>query len=211
MDEVISASSSSTTLTWEDLPSPEQPGESPLHRHVQLLKAHYVDEYFPDDKSAWNQDDSGIWLWETSNSSLQFDSSEEQDSDACDLVEFPLVGLQDPPSSILLHSTYMPTDPTSINNQTPYFSDQPYDFVTRDFSNTFPRQLANLRSRESILLPWVDSQGNYTSDDLFDHNEFNFDIISDSDEDLGPLIDNEDVMLCDVLSVGDGEESIWED
>lgn len=161
-------------LTWEDLPFPEQPEESPSYREVKHLKTYYADEYFPDDESAWNQNDSGIWLWETSNTSLQFDSSEEHDSDICDLVKIPSVGPQDASSSILLRSTNVPTDLTSISNQTPSFFEQPHDFVNQDSSNAFPRQLTRPRSRETIILPWVDSQGIYTSDDLFNHNESNY-------------------------------------
>ncbi|KZP31428.1 hypothetical protein FIBSPDRAFT_925697 [Athelia psychrophila] len=217
-DDVLSTQSPSSMLSCEDLPIPGQFDESESHNRAQLLRDHTIDEYFLDDEVNWNQDDSGIWLWETTDSSLQLGSGEEHDSCTSDLDELPLPVFQGSPSTPFPHYARISKHCTPEPDQDLYYSDQSQEdaVMIHDSHNASPVHSAGLNTcRESAPFPLLASQDRVASAEFCSHSGSDVGIVCDLEEDLGPPFDDDEdeVILCEMSAVGDSEEafSIWED
>lgn len=210
-DDLLSTPSPSSILVaWEDLPTPGQFEESESHNRAQLLKDHNIDEYFLEDEFDWNQDDSGIWLREAADSSLQLGSSEERDSGASDLDMASFQGSPSTPSPYAVRISTYASEP----DEDLCYSDQSQEDAVAIHDSASPEHSAELDTcRESALFALLASQDHVASDAFSSHSRSG--IMCDMEEDLGPPLDGDEDegILCEMSAVGDNEEafSIWED
>lgn len=205
-------------LAYEDLPISGQFEESEYDTRAQLLKDLNADEYFLDDKVDWNQDDSGIWLWKATDSSLQLDSSEEHHSGASDFDVPPLAAFQDSPSPRSPHSTHISKHraPEPYRDLCYYDQSQADAVAIHDSHETLPVHSAGLDMRQaSAPFGLQTSQDRITSSAFSSQSGLDVEVICDLEDDVGlPLNeDEEDVIMGEMSAVGDSEGafSIWED